>query len=105
MSSARVLVLGAGFGGLATAIRLGKERVKARVTLVSRRNFTLFTPLLYQAATGLVDPDHIAQIVRPTARKHHFTFLEGEIVSIDIDSKNVEASFGDLKYDYLVIAL
>ncbi len=105
MNSTRIVILGAGFGGLATAIRLGKERLKARVTLVSRRNFHLFTPLLYQAATGLVDPDHIAQIIRPTARKHHFTFLEGEIVSIDIDSKNVEASFGDLKYDYLVIAL
>ena len=105
IDSKRILILGAGFGGLATAIRLGKEKVRAQVTLVSRRNFHLFTPLLYQAATGLVDPDHIAQVVRPTARKRHFAFLEGEIVSVDIDAKKVRTSFGDLKYDYLVIAL
>jgi len=101
----KIVILGAGFAGVATAIQLGKERVEAQITLVSRRNFHLFTPLLYQAATGLVDPDHIAQIVRPTARKYHFTFLEGEIVNVDIDAKKVKTSFGDLAYDYLVVAL
>ncbi len=103
--SARIVVLGAGFAGLATAVRLGKEGVKAQVTLVSRRNFHLFTPLLYQAATGLVDPDHIAQMVRPTARRHGFAFFEGEVAMVDIGSKTVKTSFGDLAYDYLVLAL
>ena len=105
MSTARVLILGAGFAGLATAIRLGKERVKAQVTLVSRRNYHLFTPLLYQAATGLVDPDHIAQMVRPAARKYGFTLFEGEVSNVDIDAKTVQTSFGDLVYDYLVLAM
>src|SRR5881296_1186321 len=105
MSSARVLILGAGFAGLATAIRLGKERVKAQVTLISRRNFHLFTPLLYQAATGLVDPDHIAQMVRPSARKYRFTFFEGEVASVDVEGKTVKTNFGDLSYDYLVLAV
>src|SRR5881296_116817 len=105
MSSARVLILGAGFAGLATAIRLGKERVKAQVTLVSRRNYHLFTPLLYQAATGLVDPDHIAQMVRPAARKYGFTLFEGEVSNVDIGAKTVQTSFGDLAYDYLVLAI
>ena len=71
------------------AIRLGKEGAKAQVTLLSRRNFHLFTPLLYQAATGLVDPDHIAQMVRPAARKHGFTFFEGEVANLDIGSKKL----------------
>lgn len=100
-----VLILGAGFAGLAAAIRLGKEGARARVTLVSRRNFHLFTPLLYQAATGLVDPDHVAQMVRPMARKHAFTFLVGELVNIDLDAKIVNTSFGELAYDYLVLAV
>ncbi len=104
-SSARIVILGAGFAGLATAIRLGKERVKAQRTLISRRNFHLFTPLLYQAATGLVDPDHIAQMVRPTARKYDFAFFEGEVADVDIDAKKVKTSFGDLAYDYLVLAV
>jgi len=105
MSTARVLILGAGFAGLATAIRLGKERAKAQVTLVSRRNYHLFTPLLYQAATGLVDPDHIAQMVRPAARKYGFTLFEGEVSNVDIDAKTVQTSLGDLAYDYLVLAI
>jgi len=105
MSSPRILILGAGFAGLATAIRLGKEGAKAQVTLLSRRNFHLFTPLLYQAATGLVDPDHIAQMVRPAARKHGFTFFEGEVANVDIGAKTVKTSFGDVAYDYLVLAM
>src|SRR2546425_13147336 len=103
MDSARILILGAGFAGLATAIRLGREKAKAQVTLLRRRNFHLFTPLLYQAATGLVDPDHIAQMVRPAARKYCFTFFEGEVASVDIGAKIVKTSFGDLAYDFLVL--
>jgi NADH dehydrogenase len=103
------MVLGAGFGGLAAAVRLGKERTGARVTLVSRRNFHLFTPLLYQIATGLVDPDHIAQSIRPQATKHGFTFVEGEVFHIDLGARVVKTTLGsltrDYSYDYLVIAL
>ncbi|MDV3292743.1 MAG: NAD(P)/FAD-dependent oxidoreductase [Nitrososphaerales archaeon] len=84
---------------------MGKEKAKARITLVSRRNFHLFTPLLYQAATGLVDPDHVAQLVRPMARKHAFRFLEGELLRVDLDANIVKTSFGDLAYDYLVLAV
>src|SRR5207244_5968726 len=105
MSTSRGLILGAGFAGLATAIRLGKERVKAQVTLLSRRNFHLFTPLLYQAATGLVDPDHIAQMVRPAARKHGFTFFEGEVANVDIGAKTVKTRCGDVASDYLLSAM
>lgn len=75
------------------------------VTLVSYRNFHLFTPLLYQTATGVVDMDHLAQTVRPMARAHGFTFIEGEVMSIDFERKIVETTSWDLPYDCLVLAV
>jgi NADH dehydrogenase len=100
----RILIIGAGFGGMATAVRLKRE-IAAEVTLVSYRNFHLFTPLLYQTATGLVDMDHLAQTVRPQARKHGFRFLEGEVTAVDLDARKVQTSSGELAYDYLVLAV
>jgi len=100
----RILIVGAGFGGMATAVHLRKD-IGAEVTLVSHRNFHLFTPLLYQTATGLVDMDHLAQTVRPQARSHGFRFLEGDVTAVDLDKKTVQTSFGELAYDYLVLAV
>src|SRR5271169_2557194 len=100
----RILIIGAGFGGMAVAVHL-EENVNADVTLVSYRNFHLFTALLYQTATGIVDFDHLAQTVRPQARKHGFRFLEGEVTSVDLDARTVRTSFGELAYDYLVVAV
>jgi NADH dehydrogenase len=100
----RILIVGAGFGGMATAVHL-KGDIGAEVTLISHRNFHLFTPLLYQTATGLVDMDHLAQTVRPQARAHGFRFLEGDLTSVDMDRKTVQTSFGELAYDYLVLAV
>jgi len=100
----KILIIGAGFGGMATAVHL-KRDIGAEVTLVSYRNFHLFTALLYQTATGVVDMDHLAQTVRPQARKHGFRFLEGEVTSVDLDARTVQTSFGELAYDYLVLAV
>ncbi|MDA4134379.1 MAG: NAD(P)/FAD-dependent oxidoreductase [Thaumarchaeota archaeon] len=100
----RILIVGAGFGGMATAVHL-KKGIGAEVTLISHRNFHLFTPLLYQTATGLVDMDHLAQTVRPQARAHGFRFLEGDVTSVDLDARTVQTSFGALPYDYLVMAV
>jgi NADH dehydrogenase len=100
----KILIVGAGFGGMATAVHL-KRDIAAEVTLVSYRNFLLFSPLLYQTSTGLVDMDHLAQTVRPQARKHGFRFLEGEVTSVDLDARKVQTSFGELPYDYLVLAV
>ncbi len=100
----RILIIGAGFGGMSVALGLKKD-LGAEVTLVSRRNFHLFTPLLYQTATGVVDMDHLAQIVRPQARSHGFRFLEGEVTSVDMVGRRVQTDFGELAYDYLVLAV
>jgi NADH:quinone reductase (non-electrogenic) len=100
----RVLIVGAGFGGMATAVRLGRV-ADAKVTLINHRNYHLFTPLLYQTATGLVDMDHLAQTIRPQARSHGFEFFEGDVTSVDLDARVARTSFGDLSYDYLVVAV
>ncbi len=88
---------------MTVALRL--RQPEAEVTLLSYRNFHLFTPLLYQTATGLVDMDHLAQTVRPQARTHGFRFLEGEATSVDLEKRVVQTDFGELSYDYLVLAV
>jgi NADPH-dependent 2,4-dienoyl-CoA reductase/sulfur reductase-like enzyme len=104
----RVLVLGAGFGGLGVAMELARQLdgdPSVRITLVDRVNFHLFTPMLYQVATGLVEPGHIAYPVRAIAREHGFTFHEAEVTGVDLDRRRVLADFGELPYDVLVLAL
>jgi NADH:ubiquinone reductase (H+-translocating) len=64
----RVVIVGGGFAGLYAARRLGKDDQLA-VTVVDRRNFHLFTPLLYQVATGAVSPGDIAQPLRSILRR------------------------------------
>jgi NADH dehydrogenase len=109
----RVLILGAGFGGLTAAktlcSKLSKEAItqgKLEVLLVSKWNYHLFTPLLYQASTGMLNIDSIAQAIRPQARKSGFKFLEAEITAINVQSQEVYTEdYGSISYDYLIIAL
>jgi NADH dehydrogenase len=100
----RVLILGAGFGGLTVAVDLAARLPPdvAQITLVDRVNFHLFTPMLYQVATGLVEPGHIAQPIRPVARKHGFRFRQSEVLGIDLDRRHVVLDDGGLSYDALV---
>lgn len=99
-----VVVLGAGFAGLAFAKQFPSE--KARVTLVDRQNHHLFQPLLYQVATaGLSAPD-IAQPIRSILRgRANLTVVMAEVRSIDLHARRVELGSGVLTYDHLVIAL
>src|SRR5215210_5916854 len=98
----RVVIVGAGFGGLTTAIELGKlvaDDPSFEVTLLDRVNFHLFTPMLYQVATGLVEPGHIAYPVRNIAREYGFTFREVNVASIDLAGRRVLADDGEFPYD------
>ena len=104
-SGKRVLILGAGFGGLTTAMELARLDSGATVTLIDRVNFHLFTPILYQVATGLVEPGHIAYAVRSIAREYGFGFREGEVLEIDLERRRVVLDSGELGYDALVLAL
>jgi NADH dehydrogenase len=100
-----VVIVGGGFAGLYAAKNLARNRSVA-VTLVDRRNFHLFQPLLYQVATGALSPGEIAQPLRSIVRKHGNTsVLLGEAVGLDPDKRQVLMSDGGpIDYDTLVVA-
>src|SRR5206468_3086642 len=84
----RVVIVGGGFGGLNAAQRLGKAPV--RVTLVDRRNFHLFQPLLYQVATGGLSPADIASPLRAVLNRQKNTrVLQAEVVDFDLEGRRV----------------
>jgi NADH dehydrogenase len=101
----RVVIVGGGFGGLYAARSLGHDPEVA-VTLVDRRNFHLFQPLLYQVATGALSPGEIAQPLRSILRKQrNTTVILGEAVDLDVEShKVVLADGGPIEYDSLIVA-
>ena len=101
----RVLIIGGGFAGLYAARQLGKDE-RLAITIVDRRNFHLFTPLLYQVATGAVSPGDIAQPLRSILRRQrNTTVLLGEAVGLDPDRREVLlADGGPLGYDSLIVA-
>jgi NADH dehydrogenase len=100
----RVLILGGGFAGLNAAQKL--KRAPVEVTLVDRRNFHLFQPLLYQVATGSLSPGEIAAPLRGVlSRQKNAQVLLGEAVDIDPDAKRVILRDGAaLEYDSLIVA-
>ena len=101
----RVLIVGGGFGGLYAGKRLSRDE-RVQVTLVDRRNFHLFQPLLYQVATGALSPGEIAQPLRSIFRKRlNTTVLLGEAVGIDPAKREVAMSDGGpIGYDTLIVA-
>ena len=100
----RVLIIGGGYGGLYAARRLAK--VDVDVTLIDRRNHHLFSPLLYQVATGALTPSDIAQPLRLILRKQsNVRVLLGEAMGIDSTARTVHLHDGsDVPYDSLIAA-
>ncbi|TAL05777.1 MAG: NAD(P)/FAD-dependent oxidoreductase [Chloroflexota bacterium] len=101
----RVVIVGGGFGGLYAARALGRDP-RVSVTLVDRRNFHLFQPLLYQVATGALSPGEITQPLRSILRRNaNTTVLLGEARGIDAASHEVlMADGGPIPYDTLIVA-
>jgi len=98
-----VVVVGAGFAGLATLRALGRSGLRA--TLVDRNIYSTFQPLLYQVATGGLNPGDVAYPVRSFTGKHGVRFRRGELAGVDTAARTVSlADGGRLGYDYLVIA-
>src|SRR4051812_42837729 len=107
----RVVVLGGGFGGVATARHLERtlrRHPNVEITLVSRDNFFVITPLLFEACSGRLELRHCAQPIRSVLRRARF--IEATVAGVDIDRQIVRAVAGegtlyDLPYDHLVVAL
>src|SRR5690242_21206130 len=104
MATHRVMILGGGFGGLYAARAL--RRAAVEVTLVDRRNFHLFQPLLYQVATGSLSPGEICAPLRATlSRQKNARVLLGEVSDIDPRARKVTLSDGgEYEYDSLIAA-
>ncbi len=99
----RVVIVGAGFGGLAAAKALAKAPVE--VTLVDRRNYHLFQPLLYQVATAGLSPADIASPIRAIMRDQaNAHVLMARVEGVDKETREVIASDRRIPYDYLILA-
>jgi NADH:ubiquinone reductase (H+-translocating) len=99
-----VVIIGGGFGGLHAAQSLGKSP-NVTVTLIDKRNFHLFQPLLYQVATGGLSPSDISSPLRSILNKHeNIKVLMGEVRDVDPHQQKVFLNKGDITYDTLIVA-
>jgi NADH dehydrogenase len=108
----RIVVLGGGFGGIYSAYHLEREfwsDPRVEVTLVSRNNYFLMTPLLFEAGSGVLEPRHAVNPIRPMFKKARF--VEANVERIDFETRKVYARHSpdnfvyELDYDQLVLAL
>src|SRR6516164_3246353 len=99
----RVLIVGAGFGGLAAAKRLAGQPVD--VTIIDQRNYHLFQPLLYQVATAALSPADVAWPIRSIfAKNSNIRVVLGTVTGIDLQKREVKSDSLSLKYDHLILA-
>ena len=99
----RVIIIGAGFGGLEAAKKLACEDV--RLTVIDRTNYHLFQPLLYQVATAALSPADIAAPVRAVLSKcRNVEVFLAEVQSVDVEAKKVKTVDLEIDYDYLILA-
>jgi len=99
----RVVIIGGGFGGLCAARGLAGAPVS--VTLIDKRNYHLFRPMLYQVATGLLSADEISAPLRSIlSRQANVEVLMDEVSGVDPDKRLVRLKQHSISYDYLVLA-
>lgn len=100
----KVVIVGGGFAGLNAAKKLGRCK-RVEVVLIDRRNHHLFQPLLYQVATAGLSPADIAAPIRSILSGHkNIRVVQGTVENVDLKANKVHADFGDVDYDYLILA-
>ena len=107
----QIVILGGGFAGVEAARYLDRTagRHDIEVTLLSRDNFSLFTPMLHEVAAGDLEPGDICNPLRKLLR--HVNVLNGEVTAIDLATRKVTISYGiraltrELSFDHLLLAL
>ncbi|HLD02200.1 MAG TPA: NAD(P)/FAD-dependent oxidoreductase [Candidatus Nanoarchaeia archaeon] len=102
----KIVIIGGGFGGIYTAKHLIKKlKDEAHITLIDKKNYFLFSPMLHEVATGGLNRSHIVQPIRAILRGKNFDFMKCNVNSIDFKKKEVTSEKGKINYDYLVIAI
>ncbi|HWE01290.1 MAG TPA: NAD(P)/FAD-dependent oxidoreductase [Tepidisphaeraceae bacterium] len=110
-TTTRIVILGGGFGGAFSARHLealSKDDPGLHITLISRNNYFLMTPLLFEAGSGILEPRHVVNPLRPLFKKTRF--VEAEISAVDLDRRivsviPVDGEVDEIPYDHLVLAL
>ncbi len=99
----KIVIIGAGFGGLELAKAFHKKPVE--ILLIDRNNYHNFQPLMYQVATGGLEPGSIAYPVRRIFRRYNnVSFRMAEVLEVDLERSQISTSIGTVNFDYLVIA-
>ena len=99
----RIVIVGAGFGGITLAKQFAKEAVE--VTIIDRHNFHLFQPLLYQVSTAILSADEIAYPIRTFFRKNkNVEFFMAKAQGLDTERHVVLTDHGEVPYDYVILA-
>lgn len=100
----RIVVIGAGFGGLQAVRTLAKYPVET--ILIDRNNYHTFTPLLYQVAAAELEPEDIAFPIRSIIRRfHHTHFFMSKVEHVDFENRKVEINGHTVSYDYLILGI
>lgn len=104
----RIVIAGGGFGGLYAALYLARSPdrpPRSSITLIDRKNFFTFTPLLAEVASGALGREHVTQPYRVFTARSDFDFLQACVLAIDPERRRVVTDVGRIRYDYLVVGL
>jgi NADH dehydrogenase len=99
----RVVIVGAGFAGLAAAARLAKARDEVETVVLDQHNYNVFSPLLYHLAASLVDLEAITVPMRTVAYRTGFTFQQATVTRVDVERRELQTDVGPVVYDYLIL--